>query len=87
MVYGASSSSAINIMLILDMQFLFISYENVKNVNLRSYQKPYFEEQTKKHKKTNKTLHWKLKIEQHEGFQKGKHFLLHLCGFYIIALL
>ena len=45
MVYGASSSSAIN-MLILDMQFLFISYENVKNVYLRSYQKPYFEEQT-----------------------------------------
>ena len=33
------------------------------------------------------TKHWKLKIEQHEGFQKGKHFLLHLCGFYIIALL
>jgi hypothetical protein len=61
MVYGASSSSAINIMLILDMQFLFISYENVKNVNLRSYQKPYFEEQTirkstKRQTKIYKTL-------------------------------
>jgi hypothetical protein len=54
MVYGASSSSAINIMLILDMQFLFISYENVKNVNLRSYQKPYFEEQTMAKRKSTK---------------------------------